>query len=118
MQWTRFGRDPKQEHLNVLLALANHCEMYKTPTGIPDQRHKDRAAEYRQQLFVAMIDQGHEVPRECGRCHKAISAHKPSIVDGLTWVMMSTCWHIFHVHCYRMNSDCPVCHQPLLVMPE
>ena len=76
--------------LAVLLTLANNCELqpFVLDSSLPHQ-----AAEYRQQLFVEMINEGEPVPRKCAVCNKKMNPHKPSALPEVpkAKVMVSMC---------------------------
>ena len=101
--------------LAILLTLANNCELqpFVLDSSLPHQ-----AAEYRQQLFVEMINEGEPVPRKCAVCNKKVNAHKPSALPEVpkAKVMVSMCYHLFHQGCLQTLDDhaiCPLCSKPI-----
>lgn len=113
--------DPFRAEMDVLLSLSNHCEFFEDASQPSESDHKERAAMYRQQLFVVMIEQGRDVSRKCGMCRKRIDAHLPSKGTSPNWILMANCCHSFHAGCIRICPSgnkcklCPVCHEPLSV---
>ncbi len=103
--------------LQVLLGLADNCEL--APSGRDHMLEK--AAEYRQKLFVEMIDQGLDVPRRCSVCHQPINAHRASGTGERrsSRVLVASCCHLFHMGCLQSmheHEGCPICTQPLLLL--
>jgi hypothetical protein len=96
--------------LAVLLTLANNCELQPL---VRDLTLKSQAAEYRQQLFVEMINEGEPIPKKCAVCQKNMNAHKPSLPEPMqSRIVVSYCFHLFHKTCLQsLGAEviCPVC---------
>lgn len=96
--------------LAVLLTLANNCELQPI---VRDSTLRIQAAEYRQQLFVEMINEGEPIPTECAVCQKKMNAHKPSTEYR---IVVAQCFHVFHQTCLQSHGAgaiCPVCFQSI-----
>ena len=121
LQYTWLGENPPQDEMNLLVALANNCEVCKVlpPDVKQQQESRDRAADYRQQLFVAMTEQGKPVATSCGLCKEPLHAHKVAGPEPLDGVFVSYCCHLFHTPCALscLDRTCPVCQQPFSYMP-
>lgn len=106
--------------LHILLALANNCEVQGPPAS---QHMRDRAAGYRQHLFVAMIDQEVAVPRNCGRCSQSVHAHQASkaLQGSNSQVFVTSCFHAVHGGCMKPwgkdEQKCPACQTPAMLFP-
>ena len=99
--------------LAVLLTLANNCELQPHAR---DPTLKTQAAEYRQQLFVEMINEGEPIHKNCAVCQKNMNAHKPSLPEPVgSRIVVSQCFHLFHQTCLQSlqpvvaGGICPVC---------
>ena len=104
-----------RNRLAILLTLANNCELqpFVRDANLPHQ-----AAEYRQQLFVEMINEGELVPKKCAVCNDDMNAHKPSALPDMpkAKVMVSLCLHLFHQGCMQTLGEfaaCPLCSKPI-----
>ena len=80
----------------------------------------ERAAEFRQELFVEMIDQNVDVPKRCAVCRKKINGHKASSNEAgqKAKIMVTGCGHLCHKGCLQRlqeHAGCPVCQAPLIV---
>ena len=95
--------------LAVLLTLANNCELQP----LEDPTLKSQAAEYRQQLFVVMVNEGELIPTKCAVCQKKMNAHKPSLPESVeSRIVVSQCFHLFHQTCLQSlgaGAICPFC---------
>ncbi|DBA72206.1 TPA: hypothetical protein ACH3X2_010603 [Trebouxia sp. C0005] len=98
--------------LAVLLTLANNCELQP---HVRDATLKVQAAEYRQQLFVEMINEGKPIHKKCAVCQKNMNAHKPSSPEPMqSSTVVSYCFHLFHKTCLQSlgaEAICPICPQ-------
>jgi len=99
--------------LAVLLTLANNCELQPL---VRDPTLNIQAAEYRQQLFVEMINEGEPIHKKCAVCQKNMNAHKPSLPESMgSRIVVSQCFHLFHQTCLQSlkavvaGGICPVC---------
>ena len=107
------------------IALANFCEVFRellvdpSEHFIQQRESRNRAADYRQQLFVAMIEQGKPVASSCGLCNQALHAHKVAGPEHLDGVFVSCCFHMFHLKCALrfLHGNCPVCQGPFGFVP-
>lgn len=103
--------------LEVLAALADNCEL--SPSG--GKQELEDAAEYRQKLFVEMIDQSKSVLKQCAVCCKSIQAHKASDTSKghKSKVVVGICCHLFHKGCLETLHEhklCPICSDPLMLL--
>ena len=81
----------------------------------------ERAADYRQELFVEMIDQNVDVLLHCAVCRKKISGHKASLKDAgqKAKIIALACGHLSHKGCLQRlqhHEGCPVCWKPSLLL--
>ncbi len=100
--------------LLVLLTLANNCEVQP---HVRDPTLEIQAAEYRQQLFVEMINEGEPIHKNCAVCQKDMNAHKPSSPEPMQFsIVVSYCFHLFHKTCLQSlgaEAMCPMCPRPV-----
>ncbi|DBB04787.1 TPA: hypothetical protein ACH3X3_010083 [Trebouxia sp. C0006] len=98
--------------LAVLLTLANNCELQPI---VRDPTLQIQAAEYRQQLFVEMINEGEPIHNKMCCLPKKMDAHKPSLPESTeSRIVVSQCFHMFHQTCLQSlgaMAACPVCFQ-------
>ena len=96
--------------LAVLLTLANNCELQP---HVRNPTLKIQAAEYRQQLFVEMINEGDLIHKKCAVCQKELNAHKPASPKPMqSSIVVSYCFHLFHETCLQSlgaEAICPMC---------
>ena len=114
LQYIPFGCDSKLE-LKILLGLANNCELESSGR---DSSLLEQAAEYRQQLFVEMINQDIKIPLECARCNTTLFAHKPSatLQGSKSQILVAPCCHMYHRDCLQEideDDGCAACFQQL-----
>lgn len=114
LQYTRFDSTCK---LQVLAALADNCERASFGEG----EMLERAADYRQELFVEMIDQNVGVPKHCSVCCKKMNGHMASSNEGgqKAKIMVAACGHLCHKGClqrFQQHEGCPVCQEPLMLL--
>ena len=114
LQYITFGCDDKLK-LKILLGLANSCELESSGR---DSSLLEQAAEYRQQLFVEMINQDIKIPLECARCNTALLAHKPSemLQGSKSQMLVAPCCHMYHRGCLQEideDDGCAACFQQL-----
>ena len=79
----------------------------------------EKAAEYRQELFVEMINQNVDVPVKCAVCRKKMNGHKASVAQAgqKAKIVVAVCGHLLHKGCLQRmqdNEGCPICNEPLL----
>lgn len=115
LQYTRYTL-PKFK-LEVLAALADSCEL----ASAGGKEVLERAADYRQELFVEMIDQNVDVHMHCAVCRKKVSGHKASLKDAghKVKIMALACGHLSHKGCLQRlqnHEGCPVCRKPSLLL--
>ena len=93
--------------LAVLLTLANDCELQPI---VRDPTLHIQAAEYRQQLFVEMINEGESIHNTCVVCQKNMDAHKPSLPESTeSRIVVSQCFHMFHQTCLQPLGAMAAC---------
>lgn len=114
LQYTRYAPTCK---LQVLAALADNCEL----ASFGGDEMLERAAEFRQELFVEMIDQNVDVPKRCAVCRKKMNGHKASLNEAgqKAKIMVAACGHLCHSGCLqRLQEDegCPICREPLMLL--
>ena len=114
LQYITFSANSKYK-LNILLGLANNCEL-EAAEG--DSSLREQAAEYRQQLFVEMIDQDVKVPVVCAGCNQVLHAHEPSecYKGSKVKMLVTPCFHLYHKGCLQEideDDGCVSCHQQL-----
>lgn len=106
---------------NASSSLANYCEVCRElpPDVKQQQESRNRAGDYKQQLFVAMIDQDKPVATSCGLCKEPLHAHKVAGPEPLDGVFVSYCCHLFHTPCALscLNRTCPACQQSFSYLP-
>ena len=81
----------------------------------------EKAAEYRQELFVEMIDQNVDVPKRCAVRGKKMNGHKASLNEGgqKAKIMDAACGHLCHKGCLQRLQEqegCPGCQKPLMLL--
>ena len=74
VQYLKLTLDVEQK-LHLLMRLANNCELQASDA---DFSLRERAAGFRQELLVEMVNLEKEVSRKCAACQEVIDAHNPS----------------------------------------
>lgn len=107
VQYLELTLDAEQE-LHVLMRLANNCELQASDE---DFSLRKRAAEFRQELLVEMVNQEREVLRRCAACQEVINAHNPSQPhqgDDMK-ILVAPCCHLYHKGCLKALVEAEGC---------
>ncbi|KAL3132817.1 hypothetical protein ABBQ38_006743 [Trebouxia sp. C0009 RCD-2024] len=112
LQYCRFVRPALKLH--VLAGLADNCEL----AASGGEAFREKAAEYRRDMFAEMTDQSVEIPGKCAECSKKIDGSKASTphVGLKAKTVVAPCGHLFHFSCLRRKPDhegCSICNEPL-----
>lgn len=107
--------------LNMQAASPGSCEL--ASFGGDDHEMLERAAEFRQELFLDRIDRNVDVPKRCAVHCKKINGHKASLNEAgqKAKIMVAACGHLCHkgpgcLQCLQEHEGCPVCRKPLMLL--
>lgn len=90
------------------MSLANNCELQASDT---DFSLREKAAGFRQELLVEMVNQEKEVTRKCAACDEVINAHNPSQPhqgDDMK-ILVAPCCHLYHKGCLKALVESEGC---------
>jgi len=96
------------QKLHVLMSLANNCELQASDA---DFSLREKAAGFRQELLVEMVNQEKEVTRKCAACDEVINAHNPSQPhqgDDMK-ILVAPCCHLYHKGCLKALVEAEGC---------
>lgn len=94
--------------MHVLIRLANNCELQASDA---DFSLREKAAGFRQELLVEMVNQEKEVLRKCAACQEVINAHNPTQPhqgDDMK-ILVAPCCHLYHKGCLKVLVEAEGC---------
>ena len=107
VQYLELTLDTEQK-MHVLMGLANNCELQASDA---DFSLREKAAGFRQELLVEMVNQEKEILRKCAACQEVINAHNPSQPhqgDDMKILVAPYC-HLYHKGCLKVLVEAEGC---------